>query len=199
MDLLDVLRTERSHLGNLSSKGSWSFVLYFNCLQMHQAVQRMFAGCHRGAQQNDRTHSRHASQAMSHTFVVLSYRSRRPSTVFILLLLANSSGPRPKTHKMVFHWSRLPELMAVRTSASHFGMGAVLFHRGQPRAWMAIEGNKRDHKLLAAIPDIQLGRQFWLPETRGLCTSRLSAPRSFKQARPQRCSTSNATPVRRQL
>ena len=57
--------------------------------------------------------------------------------------------------------TRLPEaLVAVRTDASPWGMGAVLFIHGQPCEWMAIDWDKADLHLLQAI----LGDPAWQAE-----------------------------------
>ena len=136
-------------------------VFDFRCLQIHQAVQRMFVGVPSWNAANRSSSAWSPRQPRNVPPICCPfYRSRRLSTRSILWLAASSTSQSVRSQDSRHRLPLLPIPSCTCRFAPTlpFGMGAVLLQRGQPKAWMAIEWNKRDRKLLAAVSEDPLGR-----------------------------------------
>ena len=180
-----------------SCRSPTSVVLDFWCIQVHQTVQRVFVGCHRGTHRNDRTaHICHVSEETSHPSVVCAADLTSHQVGPYSSLLANSTSlPVPDQNSKhgfsllpvfpSYTWLFFPFFAWELRSSSEANHG---------HEWPS-SGTNETTQLLAVIPKDpawQAEVELFAMLIRGLCTSKASALRSFKQTTPERWSTSKA-------
>ena len=98
----------------------------------------------------------------SHLFFIqrVSHALGWVKKLFVGLGFPNSLAGRTVQRRFPLKLRLSPEVWCVRTDASPFGMGGILFHTGRPVSWYAVPITEDDLRLLKAVR----GESAWQPE-----------------------------------